>query len=853
MENKGNNNNNGGNNNGGNNKNGMTIMIFILTALLVLFLTSLLNSCAKDATNKEITYSEFIDMVEKDKVESVTFTSSRINITPKGENKLYRITYYTAELNDESLIPLLKEHDVKFGGTVEDVSTMIMWNMLSYILPLVLVWVLLYFLIFRKMGSGGMMGVGKTTAKVYVEKSTGVTFRDVAGQDEAKESLQEVVDFLHNPRKYTDIGAKLPKGALLVGPPGTGKTLLAKAVAGEAKVPFFSLAGSDFVEMFVGVGASRVRDLFKEAQKQAPCIIFIDEIDAIGKSRDTRYGGNDEREQTLNQLLAEMDGFDTSKGLLILAATNRPEVLDKALLRPGRFDRRIIVDKPDLKGRVETLKVHAKNVLLDDSVDLDAIALATSGAVGSDLANMINEAAINAVKQGRKYVNQSDLFESVEVVVAGKEKKDRIMGPKEKKMVAYHEVGHALVTALQKDAEPVQKITIVPRTMGALGYTMQVPEEEKFLMTKNELVAHLVTYMGGRAAEEIVFDSVTTGASNDIEQATKIARAMVTQYGMSEKFGLMGLVTIESQYLDGRASLNCGEETAGQIDQEVMRILKESYDEATRLLLENREILDKISQQLYENETITGKEFMKIFRELKGIPEPEEKTEAEKAAESFQAEQEHVKQQAPTVQMQENVKQQAPTVEMQEHMKQQAPTVEIQEEEILVNTLREEDLPPELSGKEEASPEHQELEVNTLEGEKARPRQEQKVELIPVTVNMPNLQKPEAPGQMEASETMKKEAKPAVPEAKEEARPVSLEASTPEELGFFPAKKGSGKKGKSIPAKKEASVPKQQPAEEALREKQSGKGQTSSSKPEPEKTEQEAEEDYLDQLLKELK
>ncbi|MCI8681429.1 MAG: ATP-dependent zinc metalloprotease FtsH [Lachnospiraceae bacterium] len=840
MENKGNNNNNGGNNNGGNNKNGMTIMIFILTALLVLFLTSLLNSCAKDATNKEITYSEFIDMVEKDKVESVTFTSSRINITPKGENKLYRITYYTAELNDESLIPLLKEHDVKFGGTVEDVSTMIMWNMLSYILPLVLVWVLLYFLIFRKMGSGGMMGVGKTTAKVYVEKSTGVTFRDVAGQDEAKESLQEVVDFLHNPRKYTDIGAKLPKGALLVGPPGTGKTLLAKAVAGEAKVPFFSLAGSDFVEMFVGVGASRVRDLFKEAQKQAPCIIFIDEIDAIGKSRDTRYGGNDEREQTLNQLLAEMDGFDTSKGLLILAATNRPEVLDKALLRPGRFDRRIIVDKPDLKGRVETLKVHAKNVLLDDSVDLDAIALATSGAVGSDLANMINEAAINAVKQGRKYVNQSDLFESVEVVIAGKEKKDRIMGPKEKKMVAYHEVGHALVTALQKDAEPVQKITIVPRTMGALGYTMQVPEEEKFLMTKNELVAHLVTYMGGRAAEEIVFDSVTTGASNDIEQATKIARAMVTQYGMSEKFGLMGLVTIESQYLDGRASLNCGEETAGQIDLEVMRILKESYDEATRLLLENREILDKISQQLYENETITGKEFMKIFRELKGIPEPEEKTEAEKAAESFQAEQEHVKQQAPTV-------------EMQEHMKQQAPTVEIQEEEILVNTLREEDLPPELSGKEEASPEHQELEVNTLEGEEARPRQEQKVELIPVTVNMPNLQKPEAPGQMEASETMKEEAKPAVPEAKEEARPVSLEASTPEELGFFPVKKGSGKKGKSIPAKKEASVPKQQPAEEALREKQSVKGQTSSSKPEPEKTEQEAEEDYLDQLLKELK
>ena len=590
MENKGNNNNKGGNNNGGN-KNGMTIMVFILAALLVLFLTSLLNSCAKDATNKEVTYSEFIDMVEQDKVESVTFTSNRINITPKEENRLYRITYYTAELNDETLLPLLKEHDVKFSGTVEDVSTAIMWNMVSYILPLVLVWILLYFLIFRKMGGGGMMGVGKTTAKVYVEKSTGVTFKD-----EAKESLQEVVDFLHNPRKYTDIGAKLPKGALLVGPPGTGKTLLAKAVAGEAKVPFFSLAGSDFVEMFVGVGASRVRDLFKEAQKQAPCIIFIDEIDAIGKSRDTRYGGNDEREQTLNQLLAEMDGFDTSKGLLILAATNRPEVLDKALLRPGRFDRRIIVDKPDLKGRVETLKVHAKNVLLDDSVDLDAIALATSGAVGSDLANMINEAAINAVKQGRKYVNQGDLFESVEVVIAGKEKKDRIMGPKEKKMVACHEVGHALVTALQKDAEPVQKITIVPRTMGALGYTMQVPEEEKFLMTKNELVARLVTYMGGRAAEEIVFDSVTTGASNDIEQATKIARSMVTQYGMSERFGLMGLVTVENQYLDGRASLNCGEETAAQIDQEVMKILKDSYDEATRLLQENRNILDEIAQ-----------------------------------------------------------------------------------------------------------------------------------------------------------------------------------------------------------------------------------------------------------------
>ncbi len=535
MDNKGNNNNGGNGNNGGNNKNGMTIMVFILAALLVLFLTSLLNSCARDATNKEITYSEFVKMVEEDKVAEVMFTSSRIKITPKGQDtSLYRITYYTAELRDEELLPLLKEHGVKFGGEVEDISTTIMWNFVSYILPLLLVWVLLYFLIFRKMGGGSMMGVGKTTAKVYVEKSTGVTFKDVAGQDEAKESLQEVVDFLHNPKRYIDIGAKLPKGALLVGPPGTGKTLLAKAVAGEANVPFFSLAGSDFVEMFVGVGASRVRDLFKEAQKQAPCIIFIDEIDAIGKSRDTRYGGNDEREQTLNQLLAEMDGFDTSKGLLILAATNRPEVLDKALLRPGRFDRRIIVDKPDLKGRVETLKVHAKNVLMDETVDLDAIALATSGAVGSDLANMINEAAINAVKHGRKYVNQSDLFESVEVVIAGKEKKDRIMGPKEKKMVAYHEVGHALVTALQKDAEPVQKITIVPRTMGALGYTMQVPEEEKYLMTRNELMAHLVTYMGGRAAEELVFESVTTGASNDIEQATKIARAMVWADGAGD-------------------------------------------------------------------------------------------------------------------------------------------------------------------------------------------------------------------------------------------------------------------------------------------------------------------------------
>lgn len=626
MENKGSNNNNNGSNN--NNKNGMTILIFVLAALVVLFVASMISSSITKMTHQEITYSEFIDMVKEDKVEKVEFKSGEINITPKTkEGTVSLISYYTAQLNDTSLLPLLEEYNVTYKGTMPDNTSTIMYNILSIAIPIVMIWIILGFVMKRMGGGSGVMGVGKSNAKVYVEKQTGVTFKDVAGQDEAKESLQEVVDFLHNPKKYTDIGAKLPKGALLVGPPGTGKTLLAKAVAGEAKVPFFSLAGSDFVEMFVGVGASRVRDLFKEAQKQAPCIIFIDEIDAIGKSRDTRYGGNDEREQTLNQLLAEMDGFDTSKGLLILAATNRPEVLDKALLRPGRFDRRIIVDKPDLKGRKETLKVHSKNVLMDDSVDLDGIALATSGAVGSDLANMINEAAINAVKHGRRYVNQSDLFESVEVVVAGKEKKDRIMGPKEKKMVAYHEVGHALVTALQKDAEPVQKITIVPRTMGALGYTMQVPEEEKFLMTKEELITHLVTYMGGRAAEEIVFDSVTTGASNDIEQATKIARAMVTQYGMSDRFGLMGLATVESQYLDGRASLNCGEETASQIDKEVMEILKKSYDEAKKLLSENRDVMDEVAEYLYANETITGKEFMDILRRVKGIPNPEEEKE----------------------------------------------------------------------------------------------------------------------------------------------------------------------------------------------------------------------------------
>lgn len=641
-----NNNNNGGDNK--NNKNGSMFLAFLVISLLALFFISYVNRQVEGMSSEEISYSKFLELVEEDKVKSVEISSTQIEITMKDSEKeteeenqsksennttslmpqtgKSKITYYTGIVDDPDLLPLLKEHDVVVKGTIPDNTSVWIYNILSFVIPLVLVWVLFAF-IAKRMGGGGVMGVGKSNAKVYVEKKTGVTFKDVAGEDEAKESLQEVVDFLHNPQKYTEIGAKLPKGALLVGPPGTGKTLLAKAVAGEANVPFFSLAGSSFVEMFVGVGASRVRDLFKEAQKQAPCIIFIDEIDAIGKSRDNRYGGNDEREQTLNQLLAEMDGFDASKGLLILAATNRPEVLDKALLRPGRFDRRIIVDKPDLKGREAILQVHAKDVMMDETVDLRAIALATSGAVGSDLANMINEAAINAVKHGRKYVSQADLFESVEVVIAGKEKKDRIMGPKEKKIVAYHEVGHALVTALQKHTEPVQKITIVPRTHGSLGYVMQTPEEEKFLKSKEELEADLVTFMAGRATEEIVFHSVTTGASNDIQQATRIARAMVTQYGMSEKFGLIGLAEVENQYLDGEARLNCGEKTAAQIDEEVMRILKESYEKAKELLLENREILDKIADYLYENENITGAEFMKIYRELKGIPEPEEEKE----------------------------------------------------------------------------------------------------------------------------------------------------------------------------------------------------------------------------------
>lgn len=622
MEGNNKNTNNGNGNNDNKPKNGQTIMMFIIVGLLVLMVITFVSDKMSDITTKEITYNKFLEMLENKEVKSVVIDTDKIEIEPAKKDVL-NTTYYTGIVPDYNLVKNLEKAKVDFKAKIPDTTSALLLNILSFIVPIVLVWGVLAFLMKRMGSGGGMMGVGKSNAKIYVEKETGVTFKDVAGQDEAKESLQEVVDFLHNPGKYTSIGAKLPKGALLVGPPGTGKTLLAKAVAGEANVPFFSLAGSDFVEMFVGVGASRVRDLFKEAYKNAPCIIFIDEIDAIGKSRDSRYGsGNDEREQTLNQLLAEMDGFDTSKGLLILAATNRPEVLDQALLRPGRFDRRIIVDKPDLKGRLETLKVHSKDVLMDDSVDLEEIALATSGAVGSDLANMINEAAILAVKKGRQVVNQSDLFESVEVVIAGKEKKDRILGKEEKKIVAYHEVGHALVTALQKDAEPVQKITIVPRTMGALGYVMQVPEEEKYLMSKAELKARLITYMAGRAAEEIVFESVTTGASNDIEKATKIARAMVTQYGMSDKFGLMSLESIENRYLDGRPVLNCGDATAAEIDSEVMALLKESYEEAKGMLLENREALDQIADYLFEKETITGKQFMEIFRTVKGISEP---------------------------------------------------------------------------------------------------------------------------------------------------------------------------------------------------------------------------------------
>lgn len=632
----------GGNGNGGrNNRGGQGIMAFILLTLVALFVYALISNSISHASTQEKSYSDFIKQLDKGNVKSVEFDSYEIDYKLVDDgHKDYDITYYTGRVADDELVPTLKKAKTSEGKSIEikaaipDNTSTWIFNILSFIVPLILLWVLLAF-VSKKMGGSMGMGVGKTTAKVYVEKSTGVTFKDVAGQDEAKESLQEVVDFLHNPKRYTDIGAKLPKGALLVGPPGTGKTLLAKAVAGEAGVPFFSLAGSDFVEMFVGVGASRVRDLFKEAQKMAPCIIFIDEIDAIGKSRDSRYGGgNDEREQTLNQLLAEMDGFDTSKGLLILAATNRPEVLDKALLRPGRFDRRVIVDKPDLKGRLETLKVHSKDVKMDESVDLDALALATAGLVGSDLANMINEAAINAVKNGRQLVNQADLFEAFELVaVGGKEKKDRVMSDKERKIVSYHEVGHALVSALQKNTEPVQKITIVPRTMGALGYTLQTPEEEKYLETKDELLAKITTYMAGRAAEVLVFNSVTSGAANDIENATKIARAMVTMYGMSDKFGMMCLATVQNQYLEGGAGLICGENTASQIDDEVLSIINSSYAEAMKLLDENREILDSISDYLYQKETITGKEFMKMFRDMKGLPDPDEEKDGEESKE----------------------------------------------------------------------------------------------------------------------------------------------------------------------------------------------------------------------------
>ena len=612
----------------GSGKNHQSILAFLICLLVTLVCFALFTNMLKD-NSSEISYDKFIDMVDKDQVKEVTIQSSTLTIVPKKQNSKYEDeSYYTTKTEDSTaLTKRLEGKGIKFETDPPDVFGEFVAMILSVVLPTLLLFGLLMFSMRRMNKGGGIMGmgVGKSKAKAYVQKETGVTFKDVAGQDEAKESLQEVVDFLHNPEKYTAIGAKLPKGALLVGPPGTGKTLLAKAVAGEAQVPFFSLSGSEFVEMFVGVGASRVRDLFEEAKKNAPCIVFIDEIDAIGKSRDSRYGGgNDEREQTLNQLLAEMDGFDTSKGLLILAATNRPEVLDPALLRPGRFDRRVIVDRPDLKGRVDILKVHAKNVLLDDTVDFEAIALATSGAVGSDLANMINEAAILAVKKGRKAVCQKDLEESVEVVLVGKEKKDRILSKQERRIVSYHEVGHALVNALQKDAEPVQKITIVPRTMGALGYVMQVPEEEKYLNTKKELEAMLVGYLGGRAAEEIVFDTVTTGAANDIEQATKVARAMITQYGMSEKFGLMGLATQENQYLSGRAVLNCGDDTATEIDHEVMKLLHHSCEEAKRILGSHRAEMDKIAEYLIRKETITGKEFMKILRAVQqGLDIPE--------------------------------------------------------------------------------------------------------------------------------------------------------------------------------------------------------------------------------------
>lgn len=647
-----------GGNGSGKDPKKQNIIMFAIAALISLLLVSSFVKLLTGDSEKEITYNEFITMLDEEKIESVIVGPDRVYVQPKAEKGnqspllyLYgvnpSVTYYTGKIeDDDTLTARLLEHGVEVKGQVADGSAAVLSFLLSYVFPFLLMWVLLSFL-FRKMSKGGgPMGVGKSNAKVYVQRETGITFRDVAGEDEAKESLQEVVDFLHNPGKYAKIGAKLPKGALLVGPPGTGKTLLAKAVAGEAKVPFFSLSGSDFIELYVGVGASRVRDLFKEATKNAPCIIFIDEIDAIGRSRDNKYGGgNEEREQTLNQLLSEMDGFDTSKGILVLGATNRPEILDKALLRPGRFDRRIIVDKPDLKGRVEILKVHAKDVHLDESVDLDAIALATSGAVGADLANMINEAAINAVQHGREFVSQKDLFEAVEQVLVGKEKKDRIMSMEERKIVSYHEVGHALISALQKNSEPVQKITIVPRTMGALGYVMQVPEEEKYLQTKEELHNRLVGLLGGRAAEELVFGNVTTGAANDIEQATNIATNMITRFGMSKRFGLMGLATVESEYLGGGARLTCSDRTAADVDTEVMETLKECYEEAKEMLSGNRELMDKLAAHLIEKETISGKEFMKIYRAEKGIPEPEEKEESklQQETEKQEAEQNEAK------------------------------------------------------------------------------------------------------------------------------------------------------------------------------------------------------------------
>ena len=608
-------------------KNKQSLLVVVICLMMGLIVVNLFSILTKIRPIK-LTTASSLKKVNDGEVKEVVIKSDTLEITLKEQKIMGQPVkvYTTMSESLDELTKRLEKADVTFGREQPSPVAEVILSLLGMVIPIVVMIFLLSFMFKRMNGGSGIMGgVGKSKAKAYVQKETGITFKDVAGQDEAKESLQEVVDFLHNPGKYTAIGAKLPKGALLVGPPGTGKTLLAKAVAGEAHVPFFSLSGSDFVEMFVGVGASRVRDLFEEAKKNAPCIIFIDEVDAIGKSRDSRYGGNDEREQTLNQLLAEMDGFDTSKGLLILAATNRPEVLDPALLRPGRFDRRVIVDRPDLKGRVSILKVHAKNVSLDETVDLEGIALATSGAVGSDLANMMNEAAILAVKNGRSAVSQKDLLEAVEVVLVGKEKKDRILSTEERKIVSYHEVGHALVSALQKDSEPVQKITIVPRTMGALGYVMHVPEEEKFLNTRKELEAMLVGYLGGRAAEEIVFDTVTTGAANDIEQATKVARAMITQYGMSDRFGLMGLAETQNQYLDGRAMLNCGDSTATEIDHEVMKLLKKSYDEAKRLLSENRDVMDKIAEFLIQKETITGKEFMKIFHEAKGIQEPEVK------------------------------------------------------------------------------------------------------------------------------------------------------------------------------------------------------------------------------------